>query len=219
MIEQTKPTRVRKRRTRRRFGAVRQLPSGLWQARYPDPVTGRLTAAPDRFRTKTDAEVWLSEEETKILRGTWVNPTAGKITVRDWGERWFHSARVTLKAKTVGSYESLLRTTIYPTFGDTDVGAVKPIHVSEWVAKLRRRKSARTGQPLSASRVRQAYRVLSLLMAAAVENELIGRSPCRGIRLPKLPETDPQILNNNEMDQSSRQLCGRARPSSLVSDQ
>ena len=203
-----KPKRVRKRRTRRRFGAVRQLPSGLWQARYPDPATGSLTAAPDRFLTRKDAEVWLAEEETKILRGAWIDPNAGKITVREWGDRWFTSARATLKAKTVGSYESLLRTLIYPTFADTDVAAVKPIHVSEWVAKLRRRKSARTGKPLSASRVRQAYRVLSLLMAAAVENELIGRSPCRGVRMPKLPETDPEILTNEEMDR----IIQAARP-------
>ena len=124
-----KPKRVRKRRTRRRFGAVRQLPSGLWQARYPDPATGSLTAAPDRFRTRKDAEVWLAEEETKILRGAWIDPNAGKITVREWGDRWFTSARATLKAKTVGSYESLLRTLIYPTFADTDVAAVKPIHI------------------------------------------------------------------------------------------
>jgi integrase len=199
-MTEEKPKHVRKRRTRRRFGAVRKLPSGLWQARYPDPATGRLIAAPTRFRTKKDAELWLSEEEAKILRGAWIDPNAGKITVRDWGDRWFTSARSTLKAKTVGSYESLLRTTIYPTFGDMDVAAIKPIQVAEWVAELRRRKSARTGKPLSASRVRQAYRVLSLLMAAAVENELIARSPCRGVRMPKLPETDPQILTNEEMD-------------------
>lgn len=199
-MAQEKPKRVRKRRTRRRFGAIRQLPSGLWQARYPDPATGQLIAAPTRFRTKKDAELWLAEEETKILRGAWVDPNAGKITVREWGDRWFASARATLKAKTVGSYESLLRTMIYPTFGDTDIATVKPIQVVEWVATLQRRKSARTGKPLSASRIRQAYRVLSLLMAAAVENELIGRSPCRGIRMPKLPETDPEILTNEEMD-------------------
>ena len=140
-MTEEKLKRVRKRRTRRRFGAVRQLPSGLWQARHPDPATGQLIAAPTRFRTKKDAELWLAEEETKILRGTWVDPKAGKITVREWGERWFTSARATLKAKTIGSYESLLRTMIYPTFGDTDIAAVKPIQVLEWVATQGDRQS------------------------------------------------------------------------------
>ncbi len=195
-----KPKRTPKPRTRRRFGAVRKLPSGLFQARYPDPTTGRLIAAPNRFPRKKDAEVWLAEQEARMLRGAWIDPSAGKITAREWGERWFTSARPTLKPKTVGSYESLLRTLIYPAFGTSDVGAVKPIHVSEWVGTMRRRKSARTGETLSASRVRQAYRVLSLLMDSAVENELIGRSPCRGVRMPKLPETDPEILTNEQMD-------------------
>jgi integrase len=45
-------------------------------------------------------------------------------------------------------------------------------------------------------------------MAAAVENELIGRSPCRGVRMPKLPETDPEILANEEMDR----IIEAARP-------
>jgi hypothetical protein len=44
---------------RRRFGRVRQLPSGRWQARYPGP-DGQLRNAPETFAQKGDAERWLS---------------------------------------------------------------------------------------------------------------------------------------------------------------
>ena len=37
---------------RRRFGAIRRLPSGRFQARFPDPETGRLRPAPHTFMTK-----------------------------------------------------------------------------------------------------------------------------------------------------------------------
>ncbi|WP_346768569.1 hypothetical protein [Streptomyces sp. R301] len=42
---------------RRRFGTVRQLASGRWQARYRDPLSGETKAAPQTFATKTDADV------------------------------------------------------------------------------------------------------------------------------------------------------------------
>jgi len=41
---------------KRRFGRVRQLPSGRWQARYAGP-DGIDRSAPETFATKTDAEV------------------------------------------------------------------------------------------------------------------------------------------------------------------
>ena len=47
-------------RGKRRFGSVRQLPSGRWQARYS--TDGELLrTAPNTFRTKTDALLWLTQ--------------------------------------------------------------------------------------------------------------------------------------------------------------
>ena len=45
--------------SKRRFGRVRRLPSGSWQARYQGP-DGIDRPAPETFATKTDAEVWLT---------------------------------------------------------------------------------------------------------------------------------------------------------------
>jgi len=73
------------------------------------------------------------------------------------------------------------------------VSAVRPITVSEWVAGL-------VARPLSASRVRQSYRLLSQILAAAVNNEMISVSPCRGVKLPRMPETEPHILARGEVD-------------------
>lgn len=55
---------------RRRFGAVRELPSGQWQARYQGP-DGIMRPADRTFPTKTDAERWLTRKETEILDGDW----------------------------------------------------------------------------------------------------------------------------------------------------
>jgi integrase len=65
--------------------------------------------------------------------------------------------------------------------------------VGEWVASL-------TGRGLSPSRVRQSYRLLSQLMSAAVDNDLIPVTPCRRVRLPRMPETEPHILTVEEVE-------------------
>jgi len=47
---------------RRRFGAVRELSSGQWQARYKGP-DGLMRPADRTFPSKTDAEVCLTLKE------------------------------------------------------------------------------------------------------------------------------------------------------------
>ena len=185
---------------KRRFGRVRKLPSGRFQARHPGP-DGIDRPAPETFATKREAERWLSLAEADIARGKWVDPRAGEQTVAEWAERWYASVRPHLKVKTRATYESLLKTKLLPRFGDMPVAAVRPIMVGEWVASL-------TGRGLSPSRVRQSYRLFSQIMSAAVDNDLIQVTPCRRVRLPRMPETEPHILTVAEAEE----LIAKCRP-------
>jgi hypothetical protein len=65
---------------KRRFGRVRKLPSGRFQARYQDP-NGVDRPAPHTFATKTDADRWLNKIEADILSGEWRNPDAGRVAL------------------------------------------------------------------------------------------------------------------------------------------
>ena len=60
---------------RRRFGLVRTLPSGRFQASFVAP-SGIRQLAPTTFRTKTDADRWLSAVEADLSRGTWPRTVA-----------------------------------------------------------------------------------------------------------------------------------------------
>jgi len=71
------------------------------------------------------------------------------------------------------------------------VAAVRPIMIAEWVTDVSGR--------LSASRTRQAYGLLQQIMKAAVANDLIGMTPCRGVKLPRLPDPDPKILTERQV--------------------
>ena len=76
---------------RRRFGAVRRLPSGRWQARYPGP-DGIVRPADDTFATKTEAEVWLSGKETELVEGEWIDPDAGAVLLGEYSATWITNA-------------------------------------------------------------------------------------------------------------------------------
>ena len=173
--------------TRRRFGSVRRLPSGRWQARYYLPDGSRRTA-PQRFGTKTDALRFLATVEADLLRGTFRAPQEPSQTVAVWAARYVAAQTGRLTPKTQALYESLLRSCIEPGLGAVQVAELRKISVREWVAGL-------TSRGLSSSRVRQALVVLSQVMAAAVEDGMIETNPCTGVRPPRLPQTEPRILS------------------------
>lgn len=181
---------------KRRFGALRRLPSGRWQARYRTP-DGRMITAPGTYATKTDAARFLDSVELDQLRGVWHDPAPGRReTLRAWSARWLPQHSAGLTPATAESYRGLLERCVLDReldgrqigLGDLALAAVTPLRIGEWLADLRR-----TG--LSASRIRKAYRVLSLAMDAAVRDRLLSKTPCgKHHRLPRLPEHEPTIL-------------------------
>lgn len=188
--------------SKRRFGALRKLPSGRWQARYLTP-DGREITAPGTFATKTDASLFLDATEVDQRRGVWHDPTPARSeTVRSWCTRWLPQHCVTLTVGTAASYKELLKRCVLARvvdgrevgLGDLRLSSVTPLRVGEWLADL-----LKCG--LSASRVRKAYRLLSLAMDAAVRDKLLPASPCgKHHRLPRLPEHEPTILTVQQVE-------------------
>jgi len=159
-----------KKGRRRRFGAVRQLPSGRWQARYPGP-DGLMRPADRTFSTQTDAEVWLSVMEADIVRGNWFDPDAGRVPLGEYGERWI-AERPGLSPRTVTLYSGLLRLHVKPKLGRYDLVDLTPARIRSW------RKELLDGG-LGAVTVAKCYRFLRAVLNTAVDDELIRRNPCR----------------------------------------
>jgi integrase len=154
---------------RRRFGRVRKLPSGRWQARYPGP-DAIDRPAPMTFRTKTDADVWLANVEADVSRGDWIDPFAGQLAFGPYAKRWI--AERPLAPRTVNKYERLLRLHLEPQLGPVDLVDISTARVRAWRSEL---LAAGVGQPTVAG----AYRLLRAIMRTAVDDELLRRNPCR----------------------------------------
>ncbi|MBD0424310.1 tyrosine-type recombinase/integrase [Streptomyces sp. TRM S81-3] len=153
---------------RRRFGAIRRLPSGRYQARYPGP-DGVMRPAPFTFETTADADDWLAEKQTEIRRGEWRDPEAGAVGFRAYADKWVEERE--LAPLTRDLYRYLLDKHL-TAFADLDLDEITAPRVREWRAERLRITGAKT---ITA----KAYRLLKAIMETAVDDELIQRNPCR----------------------------------------
>jgi hypothetical protein len=155
---------------RRRFGRIRQLPSGRWQARYRggDALTH---AASHTFARKTDAERWLLRTEARMLEGRWIEPSAGAHLLGEFATSWVRQ-RAGLRPKTRQLYEGLVRLHIVPILGGLALAEVTPARVRAWRSDL---LDSGTG-PVT---VAKAYRLLRTIMQTAVDDDLVRGNPCQ----------------------------------------
>jgi integrase len=168
-------------------GAVRSLPGAI-PSRRKD---GRGTTT---FRTKRDAEAYLSTVRADIERGQRVNPIAGRVTLSEYSTKWLDQ-RPDLRPRTVELYEGELQLHILPMLGELELAKITPAAVREWHSTLLR--ADRPGNPT----VAKCYRLLHVILNTAVADELLARNPCviRGAGQEKSPERPiasiPQVLD------------------------
>ncbi len=160
---------------KRRFGRVRRLPSGRYQARYLGP-DGIDRPAPETFATKGDAEVWLTLKEAEILRGDWLDPDAGRVAFGKYAARWIDDQ--VLKPRTEELYCGLLKNHLASAFGNVDLRDIRESDVRSW-RKERLTAGPQQERPFGPVTVAKAYRLLHAILNTATDDRLIRRNPCR----------------------------------------
>jgi integrase len=155
---------------KRRFGRVRKLPSGRFQARYAGP-DGIDRPAPHTFATQTDAERWLSTVESDIIKNTWRDPDLGRIRFGGYVADWIDH-RPGLRPRTLDLYRWLNRKYLEPTLRDHLLCDITSGTVRAWRADL-------ISNGVSPTMIAKAYRLLRAALNTAVDDELIRRNPCR----------------------------------------
>lgn len=158
------------KRGKRRFGSIRELPSGRFQVRYPGP-DGKMRSAGTTYPTRREAERQLSLLEAKQVAGDWTDPQRAKVKLSEYAAKWIKE-RPELRARTVEIYTGLLRRHITPYLGNVPIGKIDTATVREWRATL---VSAGVGP----SEVAKAYRLLRAVLMTATDDLIISRNPCR----------------------------------------
>jgi integrase len=169
--------------SRRSFGTIRRLGSGRYQVRYRNSA-GRMVPGPGTFATKAEAQRWLATAEADQLRGTFVDQRGLRLTFDEWVEEWL-AAKPGQRAATLARDRAAIGTHFSPAIGHLTVPAVTPTHVRSIVTAMQSRG-------LSPKSVRTYVGTLQAIFGAAVDSDLLARSPVRpralGLETVRRPE-------------------------------
>lgn len=160
------------------MSSIKKRDNGKWRARYRDEA-GKEHAR--HFDRKTDAQLWIDQVTAAVVRGDYVDPKAGKVTVKDYATTWERIQVASTGTKRIT--DNALRLHILPELGAHPISVVRPTMVQALVKKLEDKE-------LAPGTVRSIYHVLTQVFAAAVEDRLISTTPCRRIALPKADDAE-----------------------------
>ena len=191
---------------RRQFGTIRKLPSGRWQARHPGP-SGKLISAPTTFGTKGDASRYLARVQADLERGEWHDHRLGRITFGEWVERWL-TGNPSKRSTTIARDTTVLRTHALPALGERPIASIAPADIKAVVDEM--------ASKLAPNTVRTNLAVLRAVFNAAVEAEILGRSPVRSMRTAKADARERPTLTMEEILRLAEAIGERYRALVLV---
>lgn len=167
---------------------VKNSRDGSWLARWRDPNGAQRKKS---FRRRVDAERFVSELQTEMNRGSYVDPAGGKLRVETYAETWM-AGLGHLKPSTALRYREVARTHVVPKWGRWPLAKVARSDVAAWIGDL-------TSAGMSPGLVRKVYLVASMIFEAAVADRRIGVNPTKGVRLPRQQRNEPRFLTAAEL--------------------
>lgn len=142
------------------------------------------------FRTKQEAKAYENAEIAQRNRGEWIDPRESARTFAEIAAEWFESNPAKRESSRARD-EITLRCHLVPRFGPMPIGRIRPVDVQAWVNDATSRRAPRT--------VRRDYGVLRAVVRYAEATDSIGRSPCRGINLPKVAKLDRPMIATDDL--------------------
>lgn len=189
--EKAKEKMTNKRKRRESWGRLRKLPSGRYQASFV--LDGIPHNAPTTFQSVADAKAWLNFQHLEIERGTWKPKDEGNQLFENFSSKWLESKRGVRKT-TFERYEQNLRLHILPKWGKWRLNSIKHIDVQTWLTSLKPSLARSVASPMKQ------------IFADAVRNDILVKSPCLHLKLPKCAPYEPNIIDVEQF-KALRSLC------------
>lgn len=170
------------------MASIDKRTNGKWRARWREYAGGPQKTR--HFVRKIDAEQFLDRVRGDLARGFYVDPSAGKVTFREYAEAW-RRAQIHREG-TATSVEQQLRLHVYPVLGDRQLHSVRPTEVQAFVRSLEGR--------LSPGTIQVVYGRVAAVFNAAVRDRLIATTPCVDVRRPATaPASTLQVLTTAQV--------------------
>jgi len=160
---------VTDRATGEKVKTTRHGQGARWLARYRDEHGKDQTKT---FAKKVDAQRWLADEQSKMNRGEWIDPRAGRVTLRGFYEEW--SPRQLWVDSTRENADHAVKVC---TFKDVPLAQLRRSHVEAWVKAM--------SLTLAPTTIDTRMTIIRGVLRAAVADRVIARDPSVGVVLPR----------------------------------
>ncbi|MFF3691993.1 tyrosine-type recombinase/integrase [Streptomyces sp. NPDC002221] len=142
-----------------------------WTVRYREPGgrTGRQRE--ETFRTKTLAEAHGTKMESDKDQGVYIDPNAGKISLRAYAEDWLE--RRTVGDATVSNYKGFLDNHLIPHLGRKSLASVTKRDIEHFKASILK--------VLAESTVYDRMKMVKHIFWSAKEEKLIQEDPAKDV--------------------------------------
>ena len=128
------------------------------------------------------------------MRGEYVPPKLGKITVAEFGPDWLQRKESDLKPSAYKSIETAWRVHVKPRWGAVQLADITLDSVERWIADM-----TRAGK--GATVVIRAYGVLAGVLDSAVKAKRLAKNPARGVEnLPRKQRKAHVYLSHDEVE-------------------
>lgn len=176
----------------------RQTKKGrVYEVRFRGPEGREVSRT---FGTKRMAEQFQASLVMTRAQGTWIDPGGLARSFGDVAAEWLE-ANPAKRDSTRSRDASGLRTHILPLFADHRIGRLTPSDVRGAVKIW-----AEVMKPRS---VRRVYGTLRAVLNYAVENDWLGRTPCRGIQIPAVTRNSGETVSPEDIATIAEELGPR----------
>lgn len=140
------------------------------------------------FARRRDADQWRTKVEHDVLSGTYVDPTAGRVTLDTYRASW--AAGQQWAPSTRQLHDDRWRDHVAPVIGARAIGSLRPSEMRQWIGGLTLGPTASAGLVATVS---------SVLNAALVDG-VIARNPLSGVTRPKVVRRRVDIPTVDEVE-------------------
>jgi integrase len=150
------------------MASIAKRPDGRWRARYRDE-TGKEHAR--HFARKVDAQRWLDSVTASMVRGDYVDPRAGSVTLHAFYEDW-----ATRQVWATGTRRAM--NLAVGSFPNMRLSSIRRSHFEAWIKRM-------TDAGLAPETVHTRTQNVRAVLRAAVADYIVARDPSVGVALPR----------------------------------
>ncbi|MFF6847969.1 tyrosine-type recombinase/integrase [Streptomyces antimycoticus] len=144
-----------------------------WTVRYREPGGRTSRQREETFKKKSLAEAHGAKMESDKVQGAYIDPDAGKITVRAYVEDWLE--RRVVSDSTLANYRGFIDKHLVPRLGRKTITGVTKRDIEHFVAAI--------SKELAASTVYDRMKMVKHVFWSAKEEKRIQEGPAKGVKI------------------------------------